>query len=68
MQRHKLIQLTPGLRFMKRQPGKPTMANMIGYLIDYVTLRGAGHKSWFANLVSVGFALMNPTLGGFVAV
>ncbi|EYB85711.1 hypothetical protein Y032_0293g1623 [Ancylostoma ceylanicum] len=29
--------------------------------IDYVKLRNAGRKSWFANMVLLGFAFMNPS-------
>ncbi|EYB83890.1 hypothetical protein Y032_0327g2602 [Ancylostoma ceylanicum] len=40
-----------------------TMHSVIGYPIDHVRLRDAGRKSWSANLVSLGFAFMNPSPG-----
>ncbi|EYB82888.1 hypothetical protein Y032_0348g3180 [Ancylostoma ceylanicum] len=55
------LTITAGQGFMKRQSHKPTMASVIGYPIDYVTMRGAGRKTWFAHLVSLGFAFMNPS-------
>ncbi|EYB95581.1 hypothetical protein Y032_0158g3248 [Ancylostoma ceylanicum] len=39
------------------------MACVIGYPIHYVTVRDAGCKSWFVNLVSLGFTSMNPSPG-----
>ncbi|EYC19555.1 hypothetical protein Y032_0024g932 [Ancylostoma ceylanicum] len=45
------------LGFMKRKHCKTTMASVTGHPIDYVTLRDAGRQSWFANLVSLGFAV-----------
>ncbi|EYB99430.1 hypothetical protein Y032_0122g1048 [Ancylostoma ceylanicum] len=37
------------------------MASVIGYPVDYVTLRDAGRKSRSATLVSLGFAFINPS-------
>ncbi|EYC10539.1 hypothetical protein Y032_0055g2612 [Ancylostoma ceylanicum] len=39
------------------------MVRAAGYPIDYVVLRDAGRKSWFANRVSLGYAFMNPNPG-----
>ncbi|EYC08895.1 hypothetical protein Y032_0063g3418 [Ancylostoma ceylanicum] len=40
------------------------MASVIDFSVDYVTMRGAGCRSWFADLVLLGFAFINPTPGG----
>ncbi|EYB95219.1 hypothetical protein Y032_0162g3415 [Ancylostoma ceylanicum] len=39
------------------------MTSVIGYVIEYATLRDARRKRWLAHLVSLGFTFMNASPG-----
>lgn len=55
------LRLPTALGFMKRY--KSAMVSLIGYLIDNEIFVCAECQSWFANLVSRRYALMNLTPG-----